>query len=183
MDKNSTTTPTIKGMFVNSHIKAVLDMKGEVGVAKLKNMYGHPINFKNMDDVPIREEVKIIECALEILHPEISETSRPFEAGRLHFINFSTTPLGKIMFSTLPKDFKKMMMRCKYIAQHVFRGVIFEPVDTGEKSVKVIMANNDYPASHFQGLFQEWMNFYGLKGKVSVVVNDQGNYEYSMVWA
>src|SRR5688500_6366313 len=131
-------TPTIKGMFINSHVKAVRQLKGEAGVKALAKKYGHPLKFRNLSNIAVREEVRLIELALDIINPKkLAPSEREFEAGRLHFRNFTTTPYGHILFSSLPKNFKRMMMGSTYIAQHVFKGVKFESVDLGPKAVKV----------------------------------------------
>lgn len=175
--------PTIKGIFVLSHIKAVRHAKGEAGIRELKERYGQPLNFKNSDNVPVREEVKLIECALDVMSTTpIPPESTAFEAGRLHFRNFTTTPLGRLVFSFYRKKFKMLMLRAENIAGHVFRGVQFTSVDLGPSAVKVIMENNDYPIDHFRGLFQEWMNFAGLTGVVEAAETAPNRYEYTMRW-
>jgi uncharacterized protein (TIGR02265 family) len=132
--------------------------------------------------VPVREEVKIIELALDILSPlPIPPERRAFEAGRLHFRNFSTTPLGRIVFSMFRTDFKLMMMQASNIAGHVFKGVHFASEDLGPKAVRVTMTNNDYPIDHFRGLFQEWMEFAGKSGRVEASAAG-GAYAYTMRW-
>ncbi len=174
--------PTIKGMFVNSHIAAVRAKKGADGVAELERRYGKPVVFKNSDDVPIREEVQIIECALDLLADQpIAQEEKAFEAGKLHFRNFTQTPLGKILFSLFQSNFKLMMLHARDIAGHVFQGVRFSTQEIDEKSIKVILENNDYPLDHFRGLFSEWMTFAGLTGTVSAQ-NIDGRYEYTMQW-
>lgn len=148
-------TPTIKGIFVNSHIRAVKRTKGEAGLRKLEKLFGKSINFKSTQDVPVRDEVKILECAVRILYDgKIPKKDIAFHAGRLHFRDFAKTSLAKIIFAVFA-DFKVMMMQAEHIAGHVFRGVQFFSHDTGPNSVQVIMKNNDYPLDHFKGLFME----------------------------
>ena len=175
--------PTIKGIFVNSHINKVRKEKGEEGLKELEKKFGMSLKFGNLEDVPVREEVRLIECALEVLRGQpISDTERTFEAGRLHFINFSGTPFGRIIFSQFKNNFKMMMMNAPSIAGHVFKGVRFYSEEVGANSVKVTMENNDYPIDHFRGLFQEWMNFSGLDGTVEANETAPNRYEYLMSW-
>lgn len=175
--------PTIKGIFVNSHVKKVSQEKGEDGLRELEKKFGKPIKFKNLEDVPVRDEVRLIECALEVLRGEsIPEPELSFEAGKLHFINFSETPFGRIIFSQFRNSFKLMMANAASIAGHVFKGVRFYSEETGPKSFKVVMENNDYPMDHFLGLFQEWMNFSGLKGVVRAKETAPNRFEYLMEW-
>jgi|SRR3989338_7605559 len=178
-------TPTIKGIFVNSHIKAVSGKLGETGRAKLEKLFGDSIVFRNSDNVPIRDEVKLIECAVTVLSGDrVSKNNLEYEAGRLHFADFTTTPLAKILFSIFRKNFKLMMLQTKNIAGHVFQGIKFSSYDLGGNNVKVMMENNDYPLDHFRGLFQAWMEYAGLKGKVVGKINKSksSTYEYIMTW-
>src|SRR5262245_22308856 len=93
-------TPTIKGIFVRSHLQAVQDKKGSDGLATLAQKFGKPLLFSNLQDVPIKEEEKIIELCLELLEGyPVSESKLHYEAGRLHFRNFTNTPLARILFS------------------------------------------------------------------------------------
>ena len=175
--------PTIKGIFVNSHVERIKKDKGDAGIQELQHRFGKPLNFNNTDNVPISEEVRLIECTLDILGISSSDShQRAFEAGRLHFTNFSTTPLAKIIFSMFRTNFKLLMLNTKNIAGHVFEGVKFESHDLGEKSVKVRMENNDYPIEHFSGLFSEWMKFAGLEGTVEAKEPEPNAYEYTMTW-
>jgi uncharacterized protein (TIGR02265 family) len=176
--------PTTRGMFVKSHCDALRKKNGAEGVAELEKRYGKPICFEYFDNVPIREEIKIIEYSLDILHPEgfSSPTERVFEAGRLHFRNFTTTAFAKLLFYSLPKDFKMFMLKTKYIAPRIFQHVRFESANAGENSVRVTMYNNDYPLEHFQGFFYEWMLFFGLSGQVEAKKRGDNAYEYTMIW-
>lgn len=175
--------PTIKGIFVRSHIKALQDKKGEVAVTQLQKDFGKPIDFKNSDNVLISDEVKIIELCLDILSPTpVDFNKRAFEAGRLHFQNFVTTPLAKIIFPIFKNQFKLMMLNSDKIAGHVFQGVTFSSQELGPKSVKITMQNNDYPLDHFKGLFYEWMVFSGLKGDVEASESINNSYEYTLTW-
>ncbi|MBI3189432.1 MAG: DUF2378 family protein [Ignavibacteriales bacterium] len=175
--------PTIKGIFVNSHIKIVRELKGEQGVLELEKRFGKPLRFRNGENVLVREEVKLIELALDILTDHrFPVEERAFEAGRLHFRNFTTTPLAHIIFSQFRKNMKLLLMQAKHITGHVFQGVKFSSTDLGPTSVKIIMKNNDYPLDHFKGLFYEWILFAGYEGSVEArhIVPDQ--YEYTVVW-
>lgn len=175
--------PTIKGIFVNSHIHTVHTVLGDEGVVRLEAMYGKPIQFKNNDTVPLRDEIAIIECALDLLSSEpVPKQDRAFEAGRLHFRNFTTTPLAQIIFSLFRTKFKLMMLHAPDIAGHVFQDVKFSSREVSEKSVEVTMENNDYPLDHFRGLFYEWMIFSGNKGTVTGEKIDETTYRYILSW-
>jgi uncharacterized protein (TIGR02265 family) len=181
--KEENPRPTIKGIFVNSHIEAVRKLRGEEGVLALEHRYGKSLKFKNSEDVPVADEVKIIEYALDLLSPElVPEPEWAFEAGRLHFRNFTTTPLAQIIFSLFREEYKLLMLKTKNIAGHVFRGVHFASEDLGPKSVRVTMKNNDYPIQHFRGLFAEWMIFAGLVGTVVAEEPKPNTYQYTMTW-
>jgi uncharacterized protein (TIGR02265 family) len=178
-----TKKPTIKGIFIKSHIQAVREKKGDEGIQTLQQLLGKPLEYKNSDDVPVSEEVKLLEYAVEILSDStIDPSQKHIEAGKLHFRNFTTTPLGKIIFSMFRTNFKLMMLQAQNIAGHVFNGVQFRSVDVGEKEVKIIMNNNDYPIEHFQGLFMEWLSFAGLQGTVEAKETSVNQYEYTMKW-
>jgi len=120
---------------------------------------------------------------LEVLSDTpVPPEKKSFEAGRLHFIDFSETPLGKIIFSVFRNDFKTMMTKSQYITQHVFKGLEFKPLETGPKEVKIVMTNADYSIEHFRGLFQAWMDFSGEKGIVEAREIESKEYEYTMKW-
>ena len=175
--------PTIRGIFVNSHINAVRREKGDEGVRQLEKRYGKPVTFGNAERVPIREEVKIIEIAFQILG-EIPATAEQltFEAGRFHFRNFITTPLGKFVFSFFKNDLKSVMLRAPRVAEQVFEGIEFSSQDVGLNSVKVTMSNNDYPIGHFKGLFFEWMQQSVGRGTIQARETADGKYEYTLNW-
>ena len=175
--------PTIKGIFVNSHINSLNGEKGESAVRELEKRLGKKVDYKNSDDVLVSDEIKILEICLDILSGEqISDKDRAFEAGKLHFNNFTTTPLAKIIFSLFKSQFKLMMINSDKIAGHVFNNVKFKSTDLSPTSVKVVMKNNDYPLDHFRGLFTAWMEYAGLSGIVHANEINEGDYEYTMSW-
>ncbi len=175
--------PTIKGMFVKSHVDAVRELKGDDGVRRLEELFGKPVMFTNSQDVYVSDEVKLIECAYDVLDGSAQGAeTRSFEAGKLHFRNFTKTPFGKIIFSVFRPNFKQMMLQSSTIAGHVFRGVKFTSEDLGKTSVAVTTDNNDYPIEHFRGLFSEWMQYAGLHGTVTAQEPSPGQYRYEMTW-
>src|SRR5688500_10113539 len=92
-------TPTIKGVFVKSHINMVKQVAEEEEVKQLAEKHGKPLEFKSTDDVPIRDEVSIIEYALDVISTTpVPPEQRAFLAGSLHFKDFLTTPFAKILF-------------------------------------------------------------------------------------
>jgi uncharacterized protein (TIGR02265 family) len=182
MNMASSGQPTIKGIFVNSHVKAVEKALGDWGLEQLELKFGQPLNFGMTDNVPIRTEIKLLECAVQLLTSEpIPLDKLALESGRLHFKNFTSTPLGLMVFAIFRNKLKQSLMQANNVAQHVFQGTMFRSYDIGPKSVKVVMENNDYPAAHFQGFFLEWMKFAQLQGKVNVeIIGD--TFEYTLEW-
>lgn len=166
-----------------SHVTALKKMCGEEGVMELEHAYGKPIRFSMNEDVPVREEVRIIELCLDIQTGNaFSGSERAREAGHLHFRNFSTTPLGSVLLPIMGSDFKVLMMRAANIAHHVFSNIEFNSQDLGEKTVEVTMKNADYPLEHFQGFFEEWLIYADHSGKVEA--KDLGNrsFAYTISW-
>jgi uncharacterized protein (TIGR02265 family) len=134
--------------------------------------------------VPISEEVRLIELALDLLsEAELSPSERAREAGRLHFQNFATTPYARVLFTLFPRNFRYMMLHAKTVAERVFKGVRFDVHDLGPDRVELVMENADYPIEHFEGLFQEWMRHFDLDGIVHAIKDDGGRYRYQMEWS
>ena len=176
--------PTIKGMLVNSHVDAVRRSLGSLGVEQLADRMGHPVDYRDLENVPLADEVRLIEHALDLLAPgAVSADQRSFEAGRLHFRNFTTTPWARILFTIFPRNFGYMITHARLIAERVFRGVRFTHDELGPGHVRVVMENTDYPLDHFRGLFQEWMAYFGLEGDVQAHDAGDRRYEYDIRWS
>lgn len=175
--------PTIKGIFVNSHIQMVRRTLGDSGVRALEQRMGVPLRFRSTEDVPVREEVRLIEHALDMTSGRtFTPEERSFEAGALHFRNFTTTPWAKVLFALFPRNFRFMMMHARTVAERVFNGVRIHSEDLGDNAVRVTMDNADYPIEHFRGLFQEWMSFFGIDGIVEARRTNAHQFEYTMRW-
>lgn len=178
--------PTIKGIFVNSHVKAVRKALGDEGVEELERRLGHPIDYGDTQDVLVRDEVLLIEHALDLLSPSpIAPEERAYEAGCLHFQNFTTTPWARMLFTLFPRNFHYMMKHAPLVAERVFKGVRFHSSERTPTSILLTMEHNDYPLDHFRGLFAEWMSYFGHEG--TVVGRDVGEapgdrYEYLIEW-
>jgi uncharacterized protein (TIGR02265 family) len=175
--------PTIKGIFVNSHIREVVKRHGPEGRQRLETLVGQSLDFGAAQDVPISLEVRVIEAAVELLvdHP-VPESEVAYEAGRLHYRNFKGTPWAKIIFGMFPRDFAFMVRHSPIIAERVFKGVRFEAQELAPKTLKLAMDNADYPLDHFKGFFQAWMGDYGLHGTVVGQAVTPRRYDYVMTW-
>ncbi|HET9131904.1 MAG TPA: DUF2378 family protein, partial [Terriglobia bacterium] len=104
------------------------------------------------------------------------------EAGRLHFRNFATTPLGEFLLTMFKDDFKLVMLRAPRVARSIFEGVTFTSKDLGPTVVQITMSSTAYPLEHFHGLFSEWMKFCGYRGAVDSEIAANGDFEYTMKW-
>lgn len=176
--------PTIKGMFVNSHVRALGLERGESGLAELRKRFGKQVSFSATDDVPVADEVKILEYIVDITSPVLlSDRDRELEAGRLHFRNFSTTTLWTLMLQVFGSNLKFLLMQSSKIAGWVFRGIEFVSEDAGEHVVRITVFNNDYPLEHFQGFFEQWLHFSNVKGSVEATADTRGRYEYTITWS
>ena len=175
--------PTIKGIFVNSHVAAVKKKAGTQGVAELEKRFGKSVSFGNNQDVRILDEVRLIEHALDIMSDTpVPQNERTFKAGRLHFDNFVNTAFAKMAFPMFKNNFKTMMMKSSFFGEHIFKGVTFTAKDLGGNQVEVVMGNNDYPIDHFRGVFQAWMDSSGLKGVVTATTSSTADFIYTMEW-
>lgn len=179
-------TPLIKGMFINSHIERLRREKGEEGVFELQKRIGRYTNFSNFDDYPVALEIQVIETVLDLIGGATDAAQRRFEAGRLHFRNFSETFFGRMTMGIAPRTgdgFKMLMQSTNYIGRYVFKHTNFSTELLGDNAVKVIMENNDYHIDHFRGLFYEWALFWGLSNP-DVIATETApkRFEYVIMW-
>jgi uncharacterized protein (TIGR02265 family) len=173
--------PTIKGIFVMSHVDALERVAGEEGMAELVRRMGRRVRYGSNDDVPVREEIEILEHVHDIVSGKPSyPRERSVGAGRLHFKNFSETPLGEVILALT--NFKTALLKSGWIAGRVFRGIEFIPEELGDRSVRIIMKNNDYAIDHFKGFFEAWMESSGLHGSVTASDKKESGYEYVLLW-
>jgi len=177
-------TPTIKGIFVNSHINFLKKFGGKDALEKLEKKMRKSVKFNTWQDVPLSEEIQIIEYVFDIVYPsyKLSPKDRAFEAGRLHFRNFITTPLGRILFTALPKNFKGTLLKLPMIIKHIFKNLDFSVTGISKNKVKIEVSNLNYPPEHFSGLFHEWMLFWKLYGRIDTKMKSDISCEYLISW-
>ncbi|MFA7309848.1 MAG: DUF2378 family protein [Candidatus Paceibacterota bacterium] len=175
--------PTIRGMFVRSHIKSLESVRGTAGLNELQKRFGRPVNYSSGDHVPIADEVKILEHIAEMVSSRpLSREEREEEAGKLHFRNFTQTPLWNLLRPIIGVNQKFVLMQSARIAHYVFHNVEFISQDLGGNNVKITLFNNDYPLAHFKGFFKEWLLYAGLRGTVEATAHTRGRYEYAISW-
>lgn len=184
---NEIKIPLIKGIFINSHIRHLRNDKGDAAIIELERRYGKPLEFKTFENVPVIEEVRILDLILEITgEVPIDEHERDFESGRHHFRNFATTPFGKILMGAVPKTpegFRIMLTSSGYISRHVFKNLQFDSEPSDENTLVSIMFNSGYPLHHFRGLYYEWMRAWDLHdAQVEAYELGAGHHKYCMIW-
>lgn len=177
---------SIKGMFVNSHVAALEKKKGPEAVKELQDRFGGPVHFESFEAVPLRDEVRILELSLDLMSDEaLSGAERSAEAGRLHFRNFSKTPLGGALMRSMPHTvgaFRTLLINSPSIARIVFSSLTLTATLVAE-GVCITIENCDYPPEHFAGFFEEWMRYWGLEhGKVETRVRAEGAVEYRLIF-
>lgn len=174
--------PTIRGLFVMSHVNALEAKKGRDGIVELLARYGKPIRFSAFENVPLREEVAIIEHCLDIMtDAAVPPDRRAFEAGKLHFANFSQTELGGLILPLFRSNVRAFLMNANHIAGYVFSGVRFISEERAPGDIRIIMENIDYPLDHFAGFFHGVLEYGGLEGNV-VGQDLGGSYAYDICW-
>jgi uncharacterized protein (TIGR02265 family) len=178
---------TIKGVFVRSHIRALREAAGKEAVLELERRYGAPLTFGSLEDVPVRDEVRIIELALDLTSNHgLTGAARAEAAGRLHFANFSRTTLGSVLMSSAahtPQSFISLLRNAPTIAHSVFGNTEFSSKEHRD-CVVVTITNCDYPLEHFAGFFAEWMRHWGLKdASVQTRPQADGSVEYWLYFA
>lgn len=176
--------PTIRGVFVLSHLNAVRRRHGQEGIRRLERVVGRPLRFRAGDEVPVALEVRIIEAAVPLLvdHP-VPADEVAVEAGRLHYRNFSRTPWNRVLLGLFPRDFAFMVRHGATIAERVFRGLRVQLAELAPKTFKITMENADYPLDHFKGFFQEWMHAYGAEGSVVAQKGGPRTHQYLLQWS
>ncbi len=182
--RNYNKPPTIKGIFVNSHINFLKKYGGQDALEQLEKKMNKTIKYNIWQDVPLSEEIQIIEHVFDIVYPAsgLSPKDRAFEAGRLHFRNFITTPFGRILFAALPKNFKGTLLKLPVIIKHIFKNLEFSVTGISKNKVKIEVSNMNYPMEHFSGLFHEWMQFWKLKGRIDAEKKSNISCEYLISW-
>lgn len=175
--------PTIKGIFVNSHIRALEKELGEDGLVELRKRFGKSIDFKANDDVPVADEVALLEHIVKMTSARsLTQEQVALEAGRLHFRNFTTTPLWNFLSPFFTLNQKFVLLQSARIATMVFQKVIFSADDLATQIVKITLHHNDYPIEHFQGFFEEWIKEANLNGSVEAYRAGDGRFEYTIAW-
>lgn len=174
---------TIKGLFVNTHVKAVEKNLGDFGVKQVAKKCGFALPYGNWENVPVIQEVKVIDAALQLLSDtEVPIHKLEYEAGKFHFNNFMSTFFAKTIFAQFGTNFALMMRLAGKIASRVFKGVEVRSQQLEVKKVRITMYNMDYPLEHFVGFFEAWLSYMKLIGIARG--KDLGNktYEYIITW-
>jgi uncharacterized protein (TIGR02265 family) len=177
--------PTIKGIFVTSHIKALEKQRGHEAVEELERRYGKPLRFRSSDNVPIAEENLILSHIVDITSAtDLKHEERAFEAGRVHMKNFSTTPMWLLLSPALQHSPKWIFLQSQHVAELVFEGVKFSSREVSPTVVQIRMEDHEgsYPIEHFQGFLAEMISASGLVGAVDSGVAKDGAYIYTITW-
>lgn len=170
-------TPTIKGIFVTAHVRAVRKSLGEEGVRRLEQTYGAPLSFGLGDPVLLKDEARLLECAVNLLaQKEIPPEVCSYEAGRLHFKNFRSTPLGRIVFPYFRRRTKHIFLRPRLITGYIFTGIEFRTKEIAPDLIRLRISNCGYPLAHWRGFFDAWLTHCGYSTPIIGDQDNQGGY-------
>lgn len=179
-----TRQPSIKGVFVQSHVETLRKTKGDKAVIVLEERLGRRAFFTRLENVPVKLEVAVIELVYDLLNEghTLTGAARERAAGRLHFANFSETTFGSMLMHSMPQTkatFQTMLYNIGPIARSVIQHTDFR-VEERRGAVLIKLTNNDYPPEHFAGFFEEWMAQWGLDGTVTYKVKAPRVHEYTI---
>lgn len=175
--------PTIKGLFVQSHIKALERERGPEGLVELLRRTGKPHHYASTDNVPVVEEVELLECIVDMTSPvRLSDEERRYEAGRLHLRNFATTTMWTLLEQLIGRNLKFLFMQSSWIGAWVFSGITFGSEDLGGHRVRITMSHSVYPITHFKGFFEQWLHELGVHGTVDALERATGEHAYTIAW-
>jgi uncharacterized protein (TIGR02265 family) len=178
-----TNTPTIKGFFVGSHIKAVKKQKGKQGLKELEKEYGKPLTFGRFSNIPVVDEVRLIDCALKIiLGLSVPKEDWHRTAGNFHFQNFIRTFYGRAILSVFRKQLKPILMNSRGITRLVFKNMPFSSKNLGQNRIQVTIENNYYPLEHFTGFFEGWLSYANFVGIVRAEDLGSRAHAYTITW-
>ncbi len=175
--------PTIEGLFVNSHLRAFSRERGSEGLAELLRRTGHEHHYASTDDVPVVDEIQLLECIVDITSPvSLSHEERQAEAGRLHLRNFSTTTMWTLVEQLIGRNLKFLFMQSSWIGAWVFTGIQFTSEDLGENRVRITMSNSEYPIAHFKAFFEQWLHELSVDGTVDAAELIPRRHTFTISW-
>ncbi len=180
---NEAAQPTIKGLFVKSHVRALARLRGPEGLVELLRRTGKSHRYETTEDVPVSEEVELLECIVDMVSSvQLTDEQRQDEAGRLHMRNFATTTMWTLLEQLIGRNLKFLFSQSAWIGAWVFHGIQFKSEDIDHHVVRISMINSVYPLAHFRGFFSEWLKQLDVEGAVEAAELEPGHHTFTISW-
>ena len=171
---------TVKGMFLKNLVETVKQKKGPEGLKKLEDKFGD-LRFSGIKDYPVETEIKLQKAAMEVIFGKVSPDNY-VEFGKLGFLTYANSLIGKTIFSLLGKDVKKIALGVPTAINTISSGFKITVTDLGAQKVSIRMINNPYITQYYEGVYKGAMEYLNVQGKIEVNVLREHDYEYILEW-
>jgi len=151
----------MKGMYVET----LLSMLKRRGAALPTDK-----RYFSFKDYPLRELMRLMVDALEVLYPDISPREAMIALGRLAFPTFTSTTIGKVIFSVAGNSWVRalnLVTKAYGVSIHPGTASVTEMTETGARVELREIWN--FGNSYHVGVFEGAMKHFGVRGRVQAV--------------
>jgi len=177
MDWISETPPeaTVKGMYV----EALLTLRKRRGAALPTDK-----RYFSFKDYPLRELMMLMVDAVAVLYPEVSPHEGMTALGRLAFPTFTSTTIGKVIFSVAGNSWVRALNLVTKAYEVSIRPGTASVAEVTDTSARVELRDIwNFGNSYQVGVFEGAMKHFGVRGSVQAVrVGRQCDVDLIMHW-
>ena len=152
---------TVKGMYVDTLLSM---LKGRGAALPTDKRY---FSFK---DYPLRELMRLMVDAVDVLYPDISPREGMIALGSLAFPTFTSTTIGKVIFSVAGNSWLRALNLVTKAYEVSIRPGTATVMDLTETSARVELREIwNFGNSYQVGVFEGGMKHFGVRGSVQAV--------------
>jgi len=172
----------LKGMFFQEIVDQVHGQKGEKALCELERQFGKPLTFSNFKGYPLEDHLRLLELSSKIIFKDKDRKEAIFEMGKLSWLTFAQSMVGKTVLALYAKDLRKTALSIAKLWGMITNFGVRECQDLGERKVKIIIKEDPRPPEYIVGVLSGAVEFFKAVPKIETKVFSSEHCEFIVSW-
>lgn len=170
----------LRGFLLGNDRDKVKKIKGQTGLVEFDRLMGQK-HYLSTKYYPIEESLQCQKAAAQVIYGNTNPESF-YKLGQWDWKMVAESQAGKVIFILLCPTLEKALQNFSKLMNTFYTGINCETKEVKGDSAKLIIYNDPYPQTYFQGLFFQAVQHFGFKPTVTINNSQPGKRIFHLSW-